>query len=528
MFSANSSKQRTLKFSAVRALVATVVIAASLVSVAFAQSESATKEPPRPKRGSVELGKGAQAQTDAKLVNELNGIYVKVVEAVAPGVVSITTEKKWSAQQQQFNNPLYEFFGMPQPGVPDERGPRRNIPLGGGSGFVASRDGYIFTNAHVLEGADVVKVGFANRKSYSATIVGMDKKADVAVLKIDAPKGELAPLAFGDAEGLRIGERVLAIGTPFALQNTVTAGIVSAKGRRDRVGMGDSYQDYIQTDAAVNPGNSGGPLVNLRGEVIGINSAIYTRTGGYMGVSFAIPINMAMKIAEDLIYDGKVTRGYLGVQIDDVDENLAGALGLTGLQGALIREVVPNSPAAKGGLVSGDIVLLAAGAEVMDAAHLRNRVADLAPGKAYPFEIWRGGKKSTLNIKVGWRPGEGGDESESAAASEGEDTRGGFSSGKLGLRFESVTEALRQRFTLPGDVKGAVIVEVVDGSAAANSGFVPGMVITQFKRRQDAGFIPVNEAKQLSDAAKAMAAGDQVAFMVHHQGRTDLRALRAR
>jgi serine protease Do len=474
------------------------------------------------------LGKGAPAQTDPRRVEELNNIFVKVVEAVAPGVVSVTTEKKWSPQPQQFNNPFYEFFGMPQPPVPEERGPRRNIPLGGGSGFVVSRDGHIFTNAHVLEGADFVKVGFANRKTYNARIVGVDKKTDVAVLKIDAPRGELMPLAFGDSEALRIGERVLAIGTPFALQNTVTAGIVSAKGRRDRVGGGDSYQDYIQTDAAVNPGNSGGPLVNLRGEVVGINSAIYTRTGGYMGVSFAIPINMAVKIAEDLIYDGKVTRGWLGVSIDDVDENLAGALGLAGLQGALVREVMPNSPAARGGMLAGDIVLTAAGIDVMDASHLRNRVADLAPGQSYPFGIWRDGKMSVLNMKVGARPGEGGEPEDGASAPEGADTRGGYSSGKLGLRFENASAALRQRFELPGEVSGAVVVEVMNGSMAADNSFAEGMVLTHNKRRQDPAFIPVKDAKHLSDAVKAMRDGDQIAFMVFHKGRTDLRALRAR
>jgi serine protease Do len=334
-------------------------------------------------------------------------------------------------------------------------------------------------------------------------------------------------LAFGDAETLRIGERVMAVGTPFALQNTVTAGIVSGKSRRDR-GAGDSYQDYIQTDAAVNPGNSGGPLVNLRGEVVGINSAIYTRTGGYMGVSFAIPINMAVKIAEDLIYDGKVTRGFLGVSIDDVDENLAGALGLPQLQGALVREVVPNSPAAKSGIVAGDIFLGAAGVDVTHAAHLRNRVADLQPGKAYPFELWRDGKKTTLNVRVGARPGEGGGPEASADAPVGEDTRGGFSCGQRGLRFEATTAALRQRFELPGDVSGAVVVEVINGSAAADNGFAEGMVITHYKRRQDPGFVPVKDPKQLSDAARAMREGDQIAFMVFHKGRTDLRALRAR
>jgi serine protease Do len=517
------SRIRAPYFAFTFALAVSFVVSGAFSSV---HAEEA-KEPPRPKRGTLELGKGAPAQTDPKKVEELNNLFVRVVEAVTPGVVSVTTEKKWSPQQAQPNNPFFEFFGMPQPQVPEDRGPRRNIPLGGGSGFVVSRDGYVFTNAHVIEGADIVKVGFSNRKTYTARVVGVDKKVDVAVLRIDAPRAELVPLAFGDAEALRIGERVMAVGTPFALQNTVTAGIVSGKSRRDR-GAGDSYQDYIQTDAAVNPGNSGGPLVNLRGEVIGINSAIYTRTGGYMGVSFAIPINMAVKIAEDLIYDGKVTRGYLGVSIDDVDENLAGALGMPALQGALVREVMPNSPAAKGGIVAGDIVLAIAGTEILDASHLRNRVADLAPGKPFPFEIWRDGKKSVLNVKVGARPGEGGESEDSAAVPEGEDTRGGHSSAKLGLRFEGVNAALRQRYELPGDVSGAVVVEVLNGSAAADNGFAEGMVLTHYKRRQDPGFIPVKDSRQLSDAARSMRDGDQIAFMVFYKGRTDLRALRAR
>lgn len=502
-----------------------LVLAALLVPLSAASAQE-NKEA-RPKRGSVELGKGAAAQTDPRRVDEINNLFVKVVEAVAPGVVSITTEKRWSPQQQQFNNPFYEFFGIPQPQVPEGSGPQRNIPLGGGSGFVASREGHVFTNAHVIDGADIVKVGFANRKTYVARVVGVDKKTDVAVLRIDAPKGELVPLAFGDADKLRIGERVLAVGTPFALQNTVTAGIVSAKGRRDRIGGADSYQDFIQTDAAVNPGNSGGPLVNLRGEVVGINSAIYTRTGGYMGVSFAIPINMALKVAEDLIYDGKVTRGYMGVSIDDVDENLAGALGLNDLTGALVREVVPNSPAARGGLQSGDIVLVAAGTAVMDASHLRNRVADLIPGRTYPFEVWRNGKKVTLNIRVGSRPGEGGDAKDTSGV-EGEDTRGGYSSTRLGLRIDNLTPALRQGHQIPADLNGVAVVEVFNGSAAADAGFATGMVITHYKRRQDAAFIPVREAKALFEALRALNEGDQVAFMVHHRGRTDLRALRAR
>jgi serine protease Do len=500
-----------------------------LVALAFAfASAQESKEDARPKRGTVELGKGPRAQTDAAKVAELNGLFGKVVESVTASVVSITTEKKWSAQQQQqFNNPFYEFFGIPRPPVPDDRTPKRNIPLGGGSGFIASKQGHILTNAHVVEGADVVKVRLNNKKTYVATVLGVDKKSDVAVVRIEAPASELRPAAFGDSRDIAIGEWVLAIGNPFALQNTVTSGIVSAKGRRDQYMGADSYQDFIQTDAAVNPGNSGGPLVNLRGEVIGINSSIYTRTGGYMGVSFAIPINMAVKVAEDLIYDGKVTRGYLGGAIDDVDENLAGALGLPGEGGCLLREVMPNSPAARGGLKSGDIVLSADGEAVLDAAHLRNIVADLRPGQDYPFEIWRDGKKSALKVKVGAKPGEGGDE-QGLPVPEGEDTRGGYSSGKLGLRFDAINGETRKRYGLPEDVSGAVVLEVMDGSSAAEVGLLEGMVILQYKRKQDPGFVPVKDAKALSAAIGSLQKGENIAFLIHNKGKTDLRALRAR
>jgi serine protease Do len=261
--------------------------------------------------------------------------------------------------------------------------------------------------------------------------------------------------------------------------------------------------------------------------VIGINSSIYTRTGGYMGVSFAIPINMAVKVAEDLMYDGKVTRGYLGVSIDNVDENLAGALGLPGSAGCLIREVVPNSPAAKGGLKAGDIVLTADGVGVMDAAHLRNLVADLRPGQAYPFEAWRDGKKIMLSLKVAAKPGDEGT-ADDAPAPEGEDTRGGFTSGKLGLRFDALDAASRKRWELPADLSGVVVSEVTDGSPAAENGLLEGMVITHYKRKQDPVFQPVKEGKPLSDAAKALAAGDQIAFMIYYKGKTDLRALRVR
>lgn len=505
---------------------ALVIFGMTLASACVAAQDADDARPPR---GSVELGKGEAARTDPRQVAEYNDLYVRVVEAVTPGVVSITTEKRWTQQdQRRQQNPFFDFFGIPEHPVPGERAPGRNIPLGGGSGFIVSQEGYVFTNAHVLEGADIVKVGFPSRKTYKARIVGIDPQTDVAVLKIEAPREELHPLAFGDAERLRIGERVLAIGNPFALQNTVTAGIVSAKGRRDGIGGPDTYQNFIQTDAAVNPGNSGGPLVNLRGEVVGINSAIYTRTGGYMGVSFAIPVNMAVKVAEDLIYDGRVTRGYLGVAIDNVNENLAGALGLAELRGALVREVMPNSPAARGGIRTGDVILTADGAEILDASHLRNFVADLEPDERYSFEIWRGGEMIRLSIKLGTRPGEMAEGEAPPALPEGEDTRGGYSSGKLGLRFDVPDAAARQRYGIAPEASGVVALDVTDGSPAAESGLLEGMLITHFKRRQDPNFISVRDASRLSDAIREMKSGEQIAFMVSHRGRTDLRALRVR
>ena len=289
----------------------------------------------------------------------------------------------------------------------------------------------------------------------------------------------------------------------------------------------DSYQDFIQTDAAVNPGNSGGPLVNLRGEVIGINSSIYTRTGGYMGVSFAIPINMAVKVIEDLIFEGKVTRGYLGIGIDNVDDNLAGAFGLPNSQGCLVREIMPSSPAAKSGLKSGDIILKVGDTPIMDASHLRNFVADLKPGNSYPFDIWRDGKKSTLSVKIGAKPDDNSQvDGTEENAPDGEELSGGFVSRALGFRFGALDEPTRNRYGIDPAVAGVVILQVMDGSSAAENGIVEGMVLTHYKRKQDLSFQVVKQPKGLSEAVKALKKGESIAFKVSFKGKTDLKALR--
>jgi serine protease Do len=510
-------------------LVALSLFSAVLPGASAWSKDKETKEEARPKRGSLDLGKGKPAGTDPAKVDLLNSAFAKVVEAVSPSVVSVNTEKKWSERDQMQNNPFFDFFGMPQPQAPQDNSPKKNIPLGGGSGFVVSKQGYIFTNAHVVEGADVVKVSLVDKRTYTAKVIGVDKKVDVAVLKINAKPEELTVAAFGDSKKLGIGEWVLAIGNPFALSNTVTAGIVSAKGRRDQMQQGgDSYQDFIQTDAAVNPGNSGGPLMNLRGEVVGINSSIYTRTGGYMGVSFAIPINMAVKVAEDLIYEGKVTRGYLGIGIDNVSENLAEAMGLPNTEGCLVREVMKNGPAAKAGLKEGDIILKVQGGDVQDAADLRNTVADLKPGEKYDFELLRDGKRTTMGIKIGAKPDDGDNNADDTGNTpEPEEEDGSFFSKKLGLHFALLDKDTRTKYSLPADQQGVVVTGVTDGSTAAENGLIEGIVLSSYKRQTDGAFVKIEDPKKFLGMLKTLKAGDKIAFKVFYKGRTDFIALKA-
>ncbi len=505
-----------------------LIISSGLCGMAMAAKDTKEKEDPRPKRGSLDIGKGHPAQTDESKIDQFNSFFTKVVDHVSPAVVSVNTEKKYSERDQQLNNPLYEFFGIPQQPqqAPESNGPKRNIPLGGGSGFIVSKQGYVFTNAHVVEGADIVKVSLLNKKTYTAKVVGVDKKADVAVLKITAKPEELTVADFGDSKKLTIGEWVLAIGNPFALQNTVTAGIVSAKGRRDQISSADSYQDFIQTDAAVNPGNSGGPLVNLKGEVVGINSSIYTRTGGYMGVSFAIPINMAVKVAEDLIYEGKVTRGYLGIGIDNVSENLAEAMGLTGTQGCLVKDVMKNSPAAKGGLKEADIILKVEGTAVQDAADLRNMVADLKPNQKYNFDILREGKKISLDLKVGAKPDEAGGNDENSEPNDNQE-EGNFFSKKLGLNFGILDKELRTKYNISNEAKGVVITSVSNGSGAAEAGLTEGIVLQAYKRQSDDGFVNIEDALKFMAMLKTLKSNEKIAFKVLFKGRIDFVALKS-
>jgi serine protease Do len=333
--------------------------------------------------------------------------FTELVEKAGPAVVNIRTVEKakpgparGQGPQLDENDPFYEFFrrfgppGQPGPGGPSQpEGGEQQRPRGVGSGFVVSADGFLLSNHHVIDGADEIIVTLTDKREFKAKLVGSDRRTDIALLKIDATG--LPTLKFGQPDKLKVGEWVLAIGSPFGLENTVTAGIVSAKGRD----TGD-YLPFIQTDVAVNPGNSGGPLLNMNGEVVGINSQIYSRTGGFMGISFAIPIDEAQRVADQLKATGRVVRGRIGVAIDEVSRDVAEALGLKAAEGALVRSVEAGGPAAQSGVEPGDIITTFAGRKVGKFSDLPRLVGNTKPGTQTTLELWRRGQTKTLNVSV--------------------------------------------------------------------------------------------------------------------------------
>ena len=319
-------------------------------------------------------------------------IFADVAEGALPSVVSISTERDVAVPADV--DPFEYFFGRPSP----ERGPHRESGLG--SGVIMSGDGTILTNNHVVEGVRRIRVQFHDGREADATMVGADPATDLAVIRVKASHGSgpLPAMPLGDSERLRVGEWVIAVGSPYGLSHTVTTGIISAKGRHN-TGI-NSYENFLQTDAAINPGNSGGALVNLRGELVGINTAIFSRSGGYQGIGFAIPVNMARKIAADLIRDGTVTRGWLGVSIRPLDPALAEAVGVPDRRGALVGGVVPGSPAEKAGLRRGDVIVRIDGRDMAGPNALLNHVAMLSPGTWIEIGIVREGEAATLRARV--------------------------------------------------------------------------------------------------------------------------------
>jgi len=349
------------------------------------------------------------------------------------------------------DNPLFRFFGMPM--MPGEAVPMR----GEGSGFIVSPDGVILTNAHVVDDASKVTVKLTDHREFEARVIGSDAKSDVAVLKIDAQ--DLPVVRLGHPEALEVGEWVVAIGSPFGFDNTVTAGIVSAKGRNL---PDDAYVPFIQSDVAVNPGNSGGPLFNLRGEVVGINSQIYSRSGGYQGVSFAIPIDVAMNVSQQLQASGHVTRGRLGVTIQDVDQALAESFGLEVPHGALVSSVEDDSPAHEAGVKEGDVILAFDGKPLESAGQLPVLVAATTPGRTVDLQVWRDHAQRELHLKVGSTT-----DAETVAASDAAP-----GPGRLGMAVRPLSPAERNE----AGVEDGLVVERVAG-AAAEAGIRPGDIV---------------------------------------------------
>lgn len=400
-----------------------------------------------------------------------------LVETHGPAVVNISTTKmvKRGVEGLPFAVPdeedMQEFFRRFFPGVPGGRGPMQEMPArGAGSGFIVSSDGYILTNAHVVRDADEVEVKLIDKRKFIAKVVGADNRTDVAVIKITA--SSLPAVKLGNPAKLRVGEAVAAIGSPFGFENSVTAGIVSAKGRSL---PSESYVPYIQTDVPINPGNSGGPLFNMKGEVVGINSQIYSRSGGYQGVSFAIPIDVAMEVADQLRRGGKVSRGWLGVVIQEVTADLAESFGLDRPRGALIAQVQADGPAAKAGLQAADVILTFDGKLVEDSGDLPRMVGMAKPGTKIPLQVWRRGKAQTVLVELGELPGE-----ETLAGKSGKTySRGGLALSELtadqrrelridhGLLVEEVTGDAARAGIRVGDV----ILAVNNGKVATVEAF---------------------------------------------------------
>lgn len=441
--------------------------------------------------------------------------FTEVAKAVTPAVVNITTvigEKVSDGRKipDELRERMEEFFGGPQgpqsPGVPRGfRGPqgpgepRGHRGGGQGSGVIVSADGYVLTNNHVIEGAQEVTVTLPDKREFKGTIVGTDPKTDLAVVKIDGQN--LPTVVWGDATRLQVGEYVLAVGNPFGLNSTVTLGIVSALGR-GRMGI-TQYEDFIQTDAAINPGNSGGALVNTRGELVGINTAIFSQTGGYQGVGFAVPTSMGKPIYESLIKTGKVVRGYLGVGIQDLSQDLAKSFGIKNAKGALVSDVKEESPADQAGLKQGDVITAYHGSPVEDAVTLQRLVTRTVVGAKVPVKVIRDGHEKDLTVTIG-------EQLDTAKVAKAE--TGGADYALAGVAVQELDRETAKELGLKGKAQGVVVTGVEPESGAEKAGLMAGDVIREINRQ------PVKSVKEFEKASSAIKKGDNVLILINRRG----------
>jgi serine protease Do len=418
---------------------------------------------------------------------ETSKAFSEIANSVSPVVVNISTTKIVKREAPSFfDDPFFNFFGPSY----DFNLPKKWKEQSLGSGVIVSGDGYIITNNHVIEQAEEIKVTLYDKKSFKGKIVGSDPKTDIAIIKINADN--LPAAVWADSDKLQVGEFVLAIGNPFGLSHTVTMGIISAVGRAS-VGITD-YEDFIQTDAAINPGNSGGPLVNIKGEVIGINTAIFSKTGGYQGIGFSVPSNLVRSVMEDLIKYGKKTRGWLGVSIQRLTPELAEKFGIKNSDGALVGDVLKGSPAEKASMMRGDIVLEYNGKKVKDADSLRNTVAQTKAGSQVNIKILRKGKEYNLTATITESPKEPG---EAKIESVPEDARRGEA--LAGLEVIELTKEIAHQLGLNRDEKGVVILKVEAGSAADEAKLRKGDVIQEIDTKKVAS---INDFNKIASAIK--------------------------
>ena len=443
-------------------------------------------------------------------LKDFQQVFADVAEKAIPAVVSIYSERNVSQPEGGSpyddlldNGPFQYFFGHPESKRPN---PRLRKETGLGSGVIISPSGYILTNYHVIEGADLIKVRLYDEMEYVGVIVGTDKPSDMAVIKIKAKEAKLPTLPLGNSERLRIGEWIIAVGNPYGLSHTVTTGIISAKGRKN-TGI-NSYENFLQTDAAINPGNSGGALMNLSGELIGINTAIFSRSGGYQGIGFAIPIDMAKKITQDLIRDGEVTRGWLGVSIQPIETDQMETMKLKDRKGALVGGVVAGSPAEKSGIKRGDVITRVGESDIKDANDLLNRIALLIPDQWVEIRVLRDGLTLNFKSRIARR-----DEKRLASSGGGVQESDEASIAAIGLAVAGLSTQTRDRFGLDQDLDHGVVVTAVDPDGRGAAGKVrEGDVILEINR------IEIRNADGFRAALGQASKGNKILILVNRKG----------
>jgi len=480
----------SMKIPFLRKLAVTILLTPiALTSLAFAES----------KMPEIKID-------EAPLVRNPHNSYAPIVEKVSKSVVTISTQKKVRVGRQQESmqddDMFRHFFGLPNdeeqgPGKrgrggrendTDDKGPKKNRPLGLGSGVIISADGFIITNNHVLEGADEIQVTLSGqRQEYKATKIGGDPESDIAILKIEAK--DLQTAIFADSDKLKVGDSVLAIGSPFNLRQTVTSGIVSAIGRNET--ELSAFGNFIQTDASINPGNSGGALVDSEGRLVGINTAIYSRSGGNMGIGFAIPSNQARSVMENLIKFGKVQRGFLGIEMQDLDDALAKEFKAPDRDGVLVANVVSGGGAEKGGIKSGDIIVEINGKKIATSSDLRSMVGNMSPGTKADVKLYRDGKQESLSLALGERPGKPIAENKPVEPQKDPDP-----DVLDGVTVADVSSEARKRFGIPEDINGALVTDLRPDSPSAVADIKPGDVIVEVDGR------PTKDAEEAIKASE--------------------------